>query len=154
MFPDKFVEDARIEIVDFHSPLYFCEGICSHLAGSLRTLAEHLVDIRDILFEFLPSRPDRLERVVEDGGEEVLHHHVSESALAVLRLDLVEAVEFEADLLSHEAGAELVKVFRLAECIEVGEDRVAFHFARIADLKVVRVCEHAPDFGVDLFSGI
>ena len=151
---DQFVEDSLVEIVDPHSALHCGEGVGGFCSRYLAALAKDLVDVRNILFKFVTALPDRGEDVIEHLEQELLDHHVSESAGLVLLLQLVERIEFEADFLADEAFAEFREMLIAAEGIEIGEYGVALDVARVADLKVERVGVHALDLCPELVGGI
>ena len=134
-------EGSIIEIVEAHGAAYFRHGLRSCLAGGLGTTAEDVDDGRDILCKLGATLTDGLEGLLQDGGEELLHLHVAETAATVVVLEGVEVLV---------VGQVAAKVLGAAEGIEVGEDRVAFDLTRVADAQMVGVGEHGLDFLLDL----
>ena len=122
------------EVVDPHRGADLFESRGGGGACGGRTGFEHVVDLADALLVFGAAAADRVERLVEDGDEELLDLHVAQTASAVVGLQFVER-----GVVRQMAG----EVLRTAEGVEVGEDRVALDPARVLHAQVVRVGVHA-----------
>ena len=102
--------------------------------GAFRTFAKHLVNLFDAAFVIFAALADRVQRFVQYGDQELLDLHVAQAAPAVVRLQLVER---------GVIGQVLLKMFRAAEGVQVGEDGVALDLARVFYPQVVGIGVHA-----------
>lgn len=134
-------EGSIVEIVEAHGAAYFRHGLCSCLAGGLGAAAQDVDDGRDVLCELGTALTDGLEGLLQNGGEELLHLHIAETAATVVVLEGVEVLV---------VGQVAAEVLGAAESIEVGEDRVAFDLTGVADAQMVGIGEHGLDFLLDL----
>ena len=87
---------AVVEIIDAHRVADVVKRGLGLGDGNFSTFAEDFPYSREVFFQFGAALPYGLEGIVENRGEEILYHYVSEASGPVLGLDFVQALEFEA----------------------------------------------------------
>ena len=126
-----------MEIIDTHGFTDFVHGAGTYFTGGFGTALEDGEDGGDVLLQLMTADAHRLKHAVDDAVEEFLAFHVAKASTHVVLLQFVEI---------GVVGPELGEVVVGAEGIEIGEDGVAFDFARVVDAKMVGVGVHAADF--------
>ena len=135
-------ERVPVEVVDHHRVADPCE---CRSGAALGFGAAFFQDLEHFGFPLLPVRtalPDRAKLFLHHAVQEFLHGDVAESAALIMFFQLVEV-----RVVRQVLGELLVP----AEGVEVGEDRIAFHMARIALLQMSRVGVHRHDLLPDGF---
>ena len=135
-------ERVPVEVIDHHRVADPCE---CRSGAALGFGAAFFQDLEHFGFPLLPVRtalPDRAKLFLHHAVQEFLHGDVAESAALIMFFQLVEV-----RVVRQVLGELLVP----AEGVEVGEDRIAFHMARIALLQMSRVGVHRHDLLPDGF---
>ena len=106
-----------VEIVDLHRIAHVMQRLCRNLARLCAAFLQDFINRRDILLQLLAALTDRLQLLLQDIVQELLDLDIAEAAALVMCLELVEICILRPVAL---------KVLRLAERIQIGEDGVAF----------------------------
>ena len=115
-------EFGIVEVVDAHCLAYLCHSLGGCLAGFLSALAQDVVDLGNVLLQFVATLTHRLEHAVEDGVEELLAGAVANTSVDVVLLEVVEILE-----LRPEVGEVVVAT----ECLKICEHGVALEISRL-----------------------
>src|SRR5574344_1238253 len=105
-----------VEVVDAHCLAYLCHSLGSCLAGFLSALAKDIVDLGNVLLQFVATLTHRFEHVVEDGVEELLAGAVAYTSVNIVLLEFVTVLE-----LRPVVGEVVVAT----ECLKICEHGVA-----------------------------
>ena len=76
-----------VEVVDAHCLAYLCHSLGGCLAGFLGALAQDVVDLGNVLLQFVATLTHRFEHVIEDGVEELLAGAVAYTSVNVVLLE-------------------------------------------------------------------
>lgn len=135
-------ERVPVEVIDHHRVADPGEG---RRGAALGFGAAFFQDLEHFGFPLLPVRtalPDRAKLFLHHAVQEFLHGDVAEAAALIVFFQFVEV---------RVVREVLGELFVPAEGVEVGEDGVAFHMARITLLKMGRVGVHRHDLLPDGF---
>ena len=122
-----------VEVVDFHGTAHIGQRVGRYGAGIFATLAQHVVDGRDVFLKLLATGADGVESLVENLFKEFLTLHIAQSTAAIVVLQL-----FEVGIVRPVA----LKVLGATESIEIGKHGVTLNVAGVGYVDVQGVSVH------------
>src|SRR5574344_2088488 len=122
-----------LKIINFHCILNLLQRLGSNLPRSIASLSQHLIYTKDILFILLPTLSNWSKFLLKKRGKQSLYFYISQSTASIMILKCLKIFIF---------GKIFSKMFRAAEGIQIGKDRITLNLTRIGDLKMIRIGKH------------
>ena len=133
-----FQQIVICEVVDAHGVTNIVQCFGGGFSGCGAALFQNVVYVRQVFLPHFTAVTDRFELGLNNVIQEFLYFYVAQATALIVGFQFVQVVVIRQ---------EFFKVFRAAECIQIDEYRVAFHFSRILYTDVVRIGEHGHDLG-------